>query len=97
MWTGDCPRGGCADKCIVNEKITNSWFVLLDRSMGEESYGACPLLAQWVWRTLSITSSSRRRLLSDAVRLSSHPRGGPSAIVYSTATTLLAGTRLHPG
>ena len=67
LWTGDCPREGCADKCIINTQLTQSWDVLLDRSIGEESYAACPLLAHFINLALT-TPGLRRRLLSNTVR-----------------------------
>lgn len=73
VWTGDCSRGGCADKCITNRVLTQSWFVLLDRSIGEESYGACHLLAWYVRLALEVLENSRRRLLLDTVRRRSPP------------------------
>ena len=66
-WTG-CPQGDCADKCIANQELTQSWTVLLDRSYGEDFYSACPLLASWIRRSLDTVRRSGRRLLDDNVR-----------------------------
>eukprot|EP00892_Ulva_mutabilis_P000502 jgi/Ulvmu1/10452/UM063_0006.1 len=64
VWTGDCDRPGCTNKCITNRGLTQSWYVLLDRSTGENFYSGCPTLARWVNRALSITRRTGRRLLS---------------------------------
>eukprot|EP00892_Ulva_mutabilis_P002686 jgi/Ulvmu1/12418/UM009_0068.1 len=64
VWTGDCDRAGCFDKCIANRGTMQSWYVLLDRAMGDEFYSACPALAFWVNNALAIQRSSGRRLLS---------------------------------
>lgn len=71
VWTADCEVGGCSNKCILNERLseTQSWHVLLGRSTSEDSFDACPLLARWVNRVIpSSGGTARRRLQADSVR-----------------------------
>eukprot|EP00892_Ulva_mutabilis_P000497 jgi/Ulvmu1/10448/UM063_0002.1 len=87
VWTGDCDRLGCANKCITNRDLTQSWYVLLDRSTGENFYSRCPTLALWVNRALSITRGTGRRLLSqnDAVDIIKATRMGRSSVETAAA------------
>eukprot|EP00892_Ulva_mutabilis_P004495 jgi/Ulvmu1/2417/UM133_0018.1 len=87
VWTGDCDRPGCVNKCITNIDLTQSWYVLFDRSTGENFYSGCPTLANWVNRALSITRGTGRRLLSqnDAVDIIKATRMGRSSVESATA------------
>lgn len=55
LWTGDCSVGGCAERCIVNEGLTQSYSVLTDRAFGVESHLPCPDLAYWVNKLVDFT------------------------------------------
>eukprot|EP00892_Ulva_mutabilis_P002705 jgi/Ulvmu1/12435/UM009_0087.1 len=71
VWTGDCDKPGCGNKCITNFFLTNSWYTLLDHSTGDTFFSACPTLAYWVNLWLSVKRGTGRRLLSqnDAVNI----------------------------
>eukprot|EP00892_Ulva_mutabilis_P006254 jgi/Ulvmu1/3/UM001_0003.1 len=94
VWTGDCSRPGCSAKCITNVAVTGSWVVLLDRSVGENFYSACPILAEWVNLALGVARGTSRRLLSqaDAVEAIKSTRMGHRA-AESTAHSGRAASR----
>lgn len=66
VWTGDCPVGGCADRCIANVETAADYPTIRDRAFSEEFFSACPQLS-YIYTALQ-TSSRRRRLLSHEVR-----------------------------
>lgn len=79
LWTGACLVGGCEEKCTVNEDLTQSWDVLLDRAMGPESYEACPYLAFQINLIISVSKSSGRRRLQG---LSVRPRQSSAVLLH---------------
>lgn len=82
VWTGDCSTEGCANKCIINDDLAKSYFVLHDRAIGEGFYTGCPLLAHAVNLVLG-HSGARRRLLTDGhVRSFTAPHAAPMHVPY---------------
>lgn len=66
MWTGQCDKEGCADKCVVNWIHAREQFGLYD-AMVEKSTDAttCAELSMYIFDLESQGASRRLQVLSD--------------------------------